>query len=268
MRHMGPSGRGGPHWQRSGGLAWRTALALLALASIAHPTRSSAQAARTDDETSGQLRPWQLGVWVQSGIMRAFGRLATNRLPDGVAARLDVRAELESALAHSGGLELWFPTQGFSVRTGWETTTGGTAEGFLALCDLADCIPESVSATTATMSGLVIEVRVFQTSPEQTVTPIFTVGYGRRWYSFGDVDCADLTEDPRIICDAIAEVFKSPGSHSVLRASAGIGTYLGRVRADLAASAAGGNYSGGEGQTLGRWYPDVRVTLGVGLVVF
>lgn len=261
---MGSSGPIGSHWHRRSGRAWQTALALLATGNIADPVRASAQAAQPDDE-SGHLRPWQLGVWVQSGVTRAFGRLATNPLPNEFANRLDVYGELESALAHSGGLELRFPTPGFSVRTGWETTTGGTAEGFLALCDLADCVAESLSATT---SGLFVEVRVFQTSPERTVAPIFAIGLGRRWYSFGDVDCTDRTKDPRIVCDAIAEVFQSPGSHSLLRMSAGIGTDLGRFRADLAASAAGGNYSGGEGLTVGKWYPDVRVTLGMGLVMF
>lgn len=256
---------GGSRWHRRSGPAWRTSLALLAIANIAEPTKGSAQVARTAAGASGHSRPWQLGVWAQSGVMRPLGRLATNALPVVLARRLDVRAELESAVGHSGGLELRFPTRGFSVRTGWETTTGGTAEGFLALCELADCTPESVSAT---MSGLFVEVRVFQTSLERTVAPIFAVGYGRRWYSFGDVDCTDRNDDLRIICDAIAEVFESPGSHSVLRVSAGLGTYLGRFSADLAANATGGRYSGGRGKTVGLWYPDLRATLGVGLVVF
>ena len=168
-------------------------------------------------------------------------------------------------MAHSVGLEVRFPTQGLSIRTGWETTTDGTAEGSLAICELAGCLPVSVSAT---VGGAVIEARVFALDPERIVAPIFALGYGRRWYSFGDLDCTDLTDDPRIICDAIAEVFESPGSHSVVRVSAGVGAYLGRFRADLAASATGGSYSGGEGETLGLWYPDLRVTLGVGLVVF
>lgn len=265
MYQLGSRGHAGTHWCSRTGRAWGTAVVLLVTINITNPPGAAAQGARTDDETSGDLRSWQLGVWVQNGIMRSYGRLATNALPRKFANRLDVHAEIESARAHSGGLELRFPTQGFSIRTGWETTTRGTAEGFLALCELADCEPESVSAT---VGGLFAEVRVFQTSPERTVAPIFAIGFGRRWYSFGDVDCTDRVDDPRIICDAIAEVFQSPGSHSVLRLSAGIGTDLGRFRADLAASAGGGNYSGGEGLTVGGWYPDVRVTLGAGMVVF
>ena len=265
MHDMGSGGHVGSNRRCRSGLAWPTALVLVAIASIAGATSASAQAARADDETSGQPRPWRLGVWVQSGTMKAFGRFATQPLSRGSVIGLDVRAELESAMVHSVGLEVRFPTQGLSLRTGWETTTDGAAEGSLAICDLVGCLPMSVSAT---VGGPVIEARVFESDPERRVAPLFALAYGRRWYSFGDLDCTDLTDDPRIICDAIAEVFESPGSHSVFRVSAGVGAYLGRFRADLAASATGGDYSGGEGETVGLWYPDLRLTLGVGLVVF
>ena len=266
MRYIGSCGHVG---SKVHGGSWLTlgmvAVALVPLASGAAPTSAAAQGASTGDETGGRSRPWQVGVWAESGIMGVFGRFASNVVGGAFVDRLDVRAELEPALAHSGGVELRFPSHGFSLRAGWETTTGGGAEGGLRVCDLADCVPESVSGT---VSGLVVEVRIFRTAAERPVVPMFGVGYGRRWYSFGDVDCTELAGDQRTICDAIAELFMSPGSHSVVRASAGVRAYRGRISADLIAGATGGGYSGGEGQTEGLWYPELRVTLGVGLVAF
>ena len=266
MRYIGSGGHVG---SKVHGGSWLTlrmvAFALVPLASGAAPTSATAQGASTVGETGGRFRPWQVGVWAESGIMGAFGRFASNAVGGAFVDRLDVRAHLEPAVAYSGGMELRLPTRGFLLRAGWETTTGGAAEGGLVVCDLADCVPESVSGT---VSGLVVEARIFRTAAERPVVPMFGVGYGRRWYSFGYVDCAEATGDQRTICDATAELFMSPGSHSVVRASAGVRAYLGRIGGDLVASATGGSYSGGEGQTKGLWYPELRVTLGVGLVVF
>ena len=176
------------------------------------------------------------------------------------------RAELERAPVLAGGLEVRFPAKGFSFRASWERTMGGKATGFPALCELLDECPDET--TSSTVTGFVVEARSSRAGPVRRVAPLFAIGLGRRWYGFGDVDCSDHSDDRRPICNAIAEIFQNPGSHTIIRASAGIGAHLGRLHADLVAAAAAGTHSGGEGLTEGLWHPDLRFAMSVGAVMF
>ena len=230
------------------------------LATAANPTPVSAQEVGADTDVHAPARPWQLGIWARTGIIQPVGRFATYPLPGVFANLLDVRTELKSARTHSVGMALRFPTRGFEIRAGWETTTGGKATGFLAVCQLVKCTPETVSAT---VTEITVEARSSLAGADRRFAPLLALGTGRRWYHFGETDCSVLENDERPICDAIAEIFQSPGSHAVIRASAGVAAYLRFIRADLAASATFGRYSGGDGATQGKLSPDIRLSVGV-----
>lgn len=237
------------------------ALALPIILPIAvHPTPVMAQEVPAVADFYAPPRPWQLGIWARTGIMRPVGRFATYPLPDVFGDLLDVRTELKSARTHSVGVVLRFPTRQLSFRAGWETTTGGEATGFLAVCQLLQCDPEIVPAT---VTEITIEARSSQAGPARRFAPLLALGTGRRWYRFGETDCSELENHARLICDSIAEVFQSPGSHAVIRVSVGVTAYLRLIRADIAATATAGSYSGGHGPTQGALYPDVRLTVGV-----
>ena len=215
-----------------------------------------------------QSRSWRLGVWASSGIKRALGPFATNT-PD-VRSGVDIRAEFERTSVHGGGVDVLFPGSGLSIRVGWETTIGGRATGFSAVCDLVKCDPETgwIQTVPSTARGFVVEARGGHADGDRRVGPLFAIGLGRRWYSFDDVDCSGYTEDGRRVCDGISEIFREPESHTIVRASTGISAHFGGLRGELAGSISAGDYTGGVEYAQGVWHPDLRVTLSVGAGLF
>lgn len=215
-------------------------------------------------------RSWRLGLWMQTGYQRPSGRFATNTPSDRPAlGLLNAVAEFGGSRIFGSGVELDLPDSRFNVRAGWETTAGAKVVGSLLLCDIADGdLCREVAAAPVNMRGLLVEGRSTRAGPGRRFAPVLSLGLGARWYEFSVPDCSGRSGEPRLVCDAITDIYRDPKAHLVLRLGLGLRAHLRGLRAELGGSAGTGRFSGGAGRTEGNWYQDLRINLSVGAVVF
>lgn len=214
-------------------------------------------------------RSWRLGLWVQTGYQRPSGRFATHTPSNSPElGLLDAVAEFGGSRVFGGGAELDLPDSRFNVRVGWETTVGAEAVGSLLVCDIAEGDLCLEVAAPLNMRGLLVEGRSTDAGPERRFAPVLGLGLGARWYEFSVPDCSAKSGDPRLVCDAITDIYRDSKAHLVLRLGLGLRAHLRGLRAELGGSAGIGRFSGGAGRTEGNWYQDLRINLSVGAVVF
>lgn len=246
--------------------AFRSSIALAAFSALAFAPGTGDGAAAQEAPAT---RSWRLGLWVQTGYQHSSGRFATNTpssLPE--FRLLDAIAEFRGSQVFGGGVELDLPHSSFNVRAGWETTVGAEAAGSILVCDLAigDLCREVVAPLK--MRGALVEGRSTRGGPGRRFAPVLGLGLGARWYQFSVPDCSAKSGDPRLVCDAITDIYRDPKAHLVLRIGLGLRAHLRGLRAEAGGSAGIGRFNGGAGRTEGKWYQDFRINLSVGAVVF
>lgn len=240
------------------------ALAAFATLALAPGMRQGASAQEAPKTSS-----WHLGLWAHTGYQHPSGRFATNK-PTEVRELelLEAIARFGASRLIGGGVELAPPAQDFSLRVGWETTTGAEATGSIAICDIADGALCEKEVAPLDMRGLLVEGRSIRGGPEKRLATVVLLGFGARWYAFSVPDCSGKTGNLKLVCDAITDIYRDPKTHLVLRLGLGMRAHLGGLWAELGSTVGTGRYSGGVGQTEGLWYQEVRINLSVGATLF
>ena len=246
---------------------FRSGIALAALAAVSPaPATTPGVSAQMTPPTT---RSWQLALWTQAGYQHSTGRFATNSpydIPE--LGLLDAIAEFSGAQTLGGGVELALPARDFSFRLGWETTSGGEATGHIGICDVVDAPVCREEVAPTNMRSVVLEARSSRAGPQRRFAPVLALGFGLRWYEFSIPDCTGPSLTGQLVCEAITDLYRDAKPNAILRIGGGIRGHLGRLLAELAASASTGRYTGGAGNSEGQWYHDLRASLSVGVVVF
>lgn len=243
----------------------RYSIALAAFATLAFAPGLRQGASAQGAPTSS----WHLGLWAHTGYQHPSGRFATNRPTEVRELQLlEAIGRFGASRVIGGGVELAPPARDFNLRVGWETTTGAEATGSIAICDVAEGTLCQEEIAPLDMRGLLLEGRSIRGGPEKRFAPVVLLGFAARWYAFSVPDCAGKSGDPKLVCDAITDIYRESKTHLVLRMGLGMRAHLGGLWAELGSSAGTGRYSGGAGQTEGQWYQEVRINLSVGATLF
>lgn len=243
------------------------AVALAGSLLTAAPTPAAAQQVAGGQGAAGSARSWEVGVWVQAGYQRPSGKFAGNSASD--VPRLGIVetvAELGASPVISGGLDVHWPSADLGVRVGWETTRGAEAVGQISVCRLVEGTLCRQEIAPVDLRGLLAQLRLLRGNPERPVRGVISGGFSLRQYSFAVPSCSDTPgSDARIVCDAITDIYRDPGSHVVFRGGVGVQGRASRLVSELTASAGMGRYAGGGERTNGNWYLDVRFELSAGV---
>ena len=203
----------------------RTLLAAATLALL--PTLVQPAFAVAQEEEGG----WRARLSIQGGAYIPLQELGNTPVALPVDRRFTFKGDVQPAPMIVGALEVTTPLSPARVRLNFRSTVGGTVEGQIAECILADDDPDgdcAVAEADAVVRDLTLGLLLIrEPSPDRLIRPYITAALGLRQWEFAERGCDDFPcfDLERVTTDQTKAVFE---------AALGVRYALGPVMLDLA----------------------------------